>query len=164
MLRSAINCVVATLTLCAPALGKRHHVRPVRGHHAHVHVGLGVYGAVGDSLALGFGEASGFETRAVVGEPSCPHGRWPGVVNMVPAKHFKFLLISAGTNDVPGKCVEAIRAKANADQVMWVIPVNGARQHVLSVAHAHHDRTLSYTPDPRHWPHPKAYWNVLRKR
>jgi aromatic ring-opening dioxygenase catalytic subunit (LigB family) len=108
-------------------------------------VGLGEYGAVGDSLALGFGEASGFETRAVVGEPSCPHGRWPGVVNMVPAKHFKFLLISAGTNDVPGKCVEAIRAKANADQVMWVIPVNGARQHVLSVAHAHHDRTLSYT-------------------
>jgi hypothetical protein len=83
---------------------------------------------------------------------------------MVPAKHYRFLLISAGTNDVPGKCVEAIREKANADQVMWVIPVNDARQHVRSVAHAHRDRTLSYTPDPRHWPHPRAYWNVLRKR
>ena len=92
----AVNCVFLTLALCAPAVGKTHHVRPVQGLHAPVQVGLSEYGAVGDSLALGFGHASGFETHAVVGEPSCPHGRWPGIVNMVPAKHFKFLLISAG--------------------------------------------------------------------
>ena len=121
------------------------------------------FGAVGDSLALGFGEASDFETHAVVGEPSCPNKKWQGILNMVPAKHFRFMLISAGTNDVPGRCIEAIRAKVDADTIMWVIPVNGARQHVLSVAKAHHDLELHYTPDKRHWPHPKAYWNVLSR-
>ena len=155
----AINCVMV-ITLWSPAFGGERHVRQV---HERIQVGLGKLGAVGDSLALGFGQASGFETHAAVGEPSCPSKKWLGVLNIAPTKHYRFLLISAGTNDPPGRCVAAIRAKVHADEVMWVLPVNGARQHVLSVAHAHHDRTLSYTPDPRHWPHPRAYWNVLRK-
>jgi len=118
--------------------------------------------ALGDSLALGFGQASGLPTRAVVGEPSCPNRRAhrPGIVNMVPAGHFDFVLLSAGTNDAPGRCIEAIRAKLDADKVQWVVPVNGARSHVLAVAGAHGDATLFYTPGARSWPHPAAYWDV----
>jgi hypothetical protein len=159
MLRHAINCTALMLALTVPAAGKARHA-----HHAHAHRAVGrVAGAVaiGDSLALGFGLASGFEIAAAVSEPSCPSRLWRGIVAMVPARHFRFALISAGTNDVPGRCVEAIREKVSADEVMWVIPVNGARQHVLSVAQAHQDRTLFYTPG-RNWPHPTAYFDVLR--
>jgi hypothetical protein len=157
MFKYAINCVTIVLILCGPAVGKTKDAH----RHAHVRRVPGAV-AIGDSLALGFGQASGFETHAKVGEPSCPTKSWRGVLNMVPSKHYRFALLSAGTNDPPGPCIEAIRIKVQADQVIWVIPINGARQHVLSVAQAHHDDTLSYTPGPN-WPHPRAYWNVLRK-
>ena len=116
--------------------------------------------ALGDSLALGFGQASRMPTRAIVGEPSCPNKRRPGILSMVPAEHFGFVLLSAGTNDVPGRCIEAIRAKINADKVQWVVPVNGARNHVLAVASAHGDATLFYTPGVRSWPHPATYFDA----
>jgi len=119
--------------------------------------------ALGDSLALGFGRASHMRTLAVVGEPSCPNGRRRGILNMVPPGHFNFVLLSAGTNDPPGRCVEAIRARLNADCVMWVVPVNGARPHVLQVAARHGDALLYYTPGKgKVWPHPPRYWNVRR--
>src|SRR5436309_1149493 len=117
--RLAINCV-AFLMGCCSVFGEPHRddARDLLKRPATLRASKGV--AIGDSLALGFGQASGLETHAVVGEPSCPHGQWPGIVNMVPSKHLSFLLISAGTNDMPGKCIEQIRAKANADAVMWV--------------------------------------------
>jgi hypothetical protein len=113
--------------------------------------------AIGDSLAVGFGAASHIETHARVGASSC------AIVGMVPAKHYDFTLISAGTNDPPGRCIEQVRARVNADVVEWVVPVNGARGHVLQVAARHGDRTLSYAPaGGRAGVHPRAYWNVLR--
>lgn len=149
MLRSAISCVVSLGLLASPALARRHV-----GHHR-------IEGAAaGDSLALGFGAASGLATYAIVGISSC------GAVWRVPTRHVTFLLLSGGTNDPPGPCIERMRARANADRVMWVIPVvPSARQHVLRVAQAHHDATLFYTPGTgRLWPHPAHYWNVLRAR
>ncbi len=80
---------------------------------------------------------------------------------MVPAKHYDTLLISAGTNDVPGRCIEQIRSKVNADHVIWVVPVNGARAHVLQVAAAHGDRLFYYVASRRNWPHPDGYRKVL---
>ena len=111
--------------------------------------------AVGDSLAVGFGQASGMPTRAIVGISSCR------IVDMVPAGHYDFMLISAGTNDPPGRCVEAVRARADAYVVEWVVPVNGARGHVLAVAAAHGDQTLFYTPAPGNV-HPRGYFDVHR--
>jgi hypothetical protein len=110
--------------------------------------------ALGDSLALGFGQASGMPTRASVGVSSCR------ILHMTPTMHFDFVLLSAGTNDPPGRCVEALRARLNAGRVQWVVPVNAARSRVLAVASAHGDATLFYTPGARSWPHPGSYWNV----
>jgi hypothetical protein len=118
--------------------------------------------AIGDSLAQGFGWASHMQVIARVGEPSCPNKRRIGILNMVPARHFDFVLLSAGTNDVPGRCVAAIRAKLNAAHVMFVVPANGARQTVLEVARAYGDQLLFYTPGRRSWPHPDHYWNVRK--
>ena len=133
----AINCIIALFSLVSPD--------PVSGHSR---------AAVGDSLAVGFGHASHMTTFARVGAGSCE------IVRKVPRGHYDFMLISAGTNDVPGLCLEAIRARADASTIEWVVPVNGARNHVLSVAHAHGDRLLFYIPSRRAWPHPAAYWNV----
>jgi len=113
--------------------------------------------ALGDSLALGFGQASHLPTRAIVGVSSCR------ILGMTPAGHFDFVLLSAGTNDPPGRCLEAIRKRLDADRVLWVLPVNGARAHVLAVAAANGDGLLSYTPGRgRVWPHPPRYWDVRR--
>ena len=110
--------------------------------------------ALGDSLALGFGQASHLPTRAIVGISSCR------ILGMTPREHFSFVLLSAGTNDPPGGCIEAIRHRLSADRVQWVVPVNGARSHVLAVAGAHGDATLFYTPGARAWPHPAFYFDV----
>ncbi len=111
--------------------------------------------ALGDSLALGFGQASHMHLSARVGKSSC----W--IAKRVPIKRYDFILISAGTNDPPGLCIEKIRALVNGGLIVWVVPVNGARNHVLKVAAAHHDGLLYYKPSKRAWPHPARYWNIL---
>ena len=113
--------------------------------------------AFGDSLALGFGQASHMRTLAIVGIGSC------ALLAITPTSHFDFVLLSAGTNDPPGPCIEAIRAKLMADRVEWVVPVNGARLNVIAVAKSRGDALLYYAAGPN-WPHPRAYWNVLGKR
>jgi hypothetical protein len=114
--------------------------------------------ALGDSLALGFGRASHLPTSAVVGEPSYKNRKFRGIVNMVPTGHFDFVLLSAGTNDVPGNCIEAIRAKLDATVVEWIVPVNSARAHVLRVAKAYGDKTYFYQASKKRgvWPHRRA--------
>ena len=115
--------------------------------------------SLGDSLALGFGQASHLPTRAVVGASSCR------ILGMTPSGHYDFVLLSAGTNDVPGRCIEAIRARLDADHVEWVLPVNGSRRHVQEVAAANGDSVLTYTPGRgRGWPHPARYFDVRRVR
>ncbi len=110
--------------------------------------------ALGDSLAVGFGGASHMPTRAKVGISSCR------ILHMTPSSHYDFVLLSAGTNDPPGACVEAIRERLTASRVEWVVPVNGARSHVLAVAGAYGDATLFYVAGARSWPHPAFYWDI----
>jgi hypothetical protein len=112
--------------------------------------------ALGDSLALGFGQASHMTINAKVGISSC------AILARTPTDHYDFVLLSAGTNDPPGRCVAAIRARLNASHVMWVVPVNGARGTVLATAKVYQDQTLVYTPGRRSWPHPQRYWNVRK--
>ena len=133
----AINCTIALAALVLSP----------------VHALAGGRAAVGDSLAVGFGQASGMSVYAKVGASSCY------IARHMPAGHFDFMLLSAGTNDPPGGCVEQVRARANAGVVEWVVPVNGARAHVLRVAAAHGDRTLFYA-GAHGGVHPARYFAV----
>ena len=120
-------------------------------------LGMARSAAVGDSLAQGFGWASHFEVYATRSKSSC----W--IAEHLPSGHFDFMLISAGTNDPPGNCIEQIRTQVQADVVEWVVPVApSARAHVISVAHTHGDRLFFYTPSRRKavWPHPDFYRRV----
>ncbi len=117
--------------------------------------------AIGDSLAVGFGPASGMHTIAKVGIGSCR------IAGMVPAQHYDFVLISAGTNHAPGPCVEEVRQRVaelvQPTRVMWVLPVNGARGHVAEVAARYGDAVFSYAPSRSNWPHPSHYFSVFSK-
>ena len=122
----AINCIVGLFCWGASAseppipsaLPRHHHVR----HAVHVDPDRA---SAGDSLAQGFGWASHFTVFATRSVSSCY------IADHMPSGHFKLLLLSGGTNDVPGPCIERMRSRANADAVEWVVPVNGARSHVL---------------------------------
>jgi len=108
--------------------------------------------ALGDSLAVGAGQALHVQTIAKVGASSCD------ILFTVPRARFETVIISAGTNDPPGSCIEGIRELVHADKVVWILPVNGARSHVEAVAAVHGDKTVSYSPaSGRAWPHPKSY-------
>ncbi len=112
--------------------------------------------AWGDSLAVGTGAAMHVQTIARVGASSC------AILRSAPAGHFDRVVISAGTNDPPGRCVAAARKAIRADRVVWILPVNGARAHVLDIARAHGDRVVSYAPSRRNWPHPASYGPLAR--
>ena len=107
--------------------------------------------AWGDSLAKGTGAAMGVKTVARVGASSC------AILGSAPRGHFDRVVISAGTNDPPGACVEAVREAIDAGRVVWILPINGARKTVLAVARAHGDSVVTYAPSRRNWPHPRNY-------
>jgi hypothetical protein len=133
--KRALNCVITVMLWTTPAQASKI--------------------ALGDSLAVGFGQASHVTTIAKVGISSCC------IVGMVPAGYYDEVLISAGTNDPPGHCIEQIRERIHAGKVLWVVPVNGARGHVLQVAAEHGDALVYYTPGRKSWPHPNRYWKVI---
>jgi hypothetical protein len=138
--KAASNCLLLMLTAATPAYGGSI--------------------AIGDSLAVGFGEASHVTTVARVGASSC------AILGMVPSVHYDTVLISAGTNDPPGSCVEKVRERVaqrvRPSKVVWIVPVNGARDRVLQVAARYGDELLRYMPGRgRAWPHPNRYWKVF---
>lgn len=116
---------------------------------------------IGDSIALGTGMALHVETRARVGAPSCTilHKEVPRG-----AYRTDTVVISAGVNDPPGHCLEAIRDRIHARRIIWILPapVNSARAHVAAVAHKHGDATVSYVPGQDHL-HPRSYHELARK-
>ena len=79
-------------------------------------------------------------TNAKVGISSC------AILRRTPTAHYDFVLLSAGTNDPPGRCIEAIRARLNASRVAWVVPVNGARKSRSGGRWALWRHALYYTP------------------
>jgi hypothetical protein len=82
---------------------------------------------------------------------------------MVPRGHFDSVVISAGVNDPPGHCLEAILAKIDAGEIVLILPpaVNSARAHIASVAAAHGAKTVSYVPGRDHL-HPRSYAAVAK--
>lgn len=97
--------------------------------------------AIGDSIALGVGTALHVPTYAKSGMSSC----W--VLRHMPNASFKHAVISAGINDAPGSCIDAIFNKIRANQVVVILPagINSARAHVAQEAQSHGFPTISYT-------------------
>ena len=97
--------------------------------------------AYGDSIALGTGSALRVQVSAKVGASSC------SIAARAPGGHYEHVVISAGINDPPGACLDAIRKAVSAGQVVWVLPapINSARAHVLAVAQRWGDKTVSYS-------------------
>lgn len=106
--------------------------------------------ALGDSIALGLGAALHVATIARVGASSC------AILAYTPRAHFDRVIISAGVNDPPGRCIGAIRARLDAREIVWILPVNFAAANVLRVAAAHGDRVVAYAPG-RDRVHPQSY-------
>lgn len=97
--------------------------------------------AVGDSIAVGTGQALHVLTVAKINAGSCT---W--ILPNAPSGSFEHVVISAGINDPPGSCIEAIRAKYAGVKVVWILPapISSARAHVAAVARANGDMTVSY--------------------
>jgi hypothetical protein len=114
---------------------------------------IGAALALGDSIALGTGQALHILTIATVGMGSC------AIAQRVPSAHFSEVVISAGVNDPPGRCVASIRDKLSADHVVWIRPINAAGPTVDRVAAAHGDRVITYTTGRDHL-HPASYTAV----
>lgn len=97
--------------------------------------------AIGDSIALGTGNALHIETYARQNMGSC----WIEV--QTPLKNFDHVVISAGINDPPGSCLQGIRQKVKAGSVTWIVPaaINPAYKHVLNIASEYGDKVVFYT-------------------
>ena len=97
--------------------------------------------AVGDSIALGTGQALGVPTYARSSMSSC----W--VLRHSPSGPFDRVVFSAGINDAPGPSVKALFDRVRARVVVVILPagINSARAHVASEAAAHGFRPVSYT-------------------
>jgi hypothetical protein len=109
--------------------------------------------AIGDSLAVGAGAALGVPTIAGVSWSSC------FIARVTPRARYDHVVISAGVNDPPGRCIAAIRARISAGSVVWLRPVNGAGPTVDRVAAAHGDTVLTYATGRDHV-HPGSYGAV----
>lgn len=129
--------LLSTLFFCVPALADTY--------------------VVGDSLALGTGQALHAPTSAKVGISSC------AIVSRMPKTFHDNLVISAGTNDPPGRCVKLIRSLAHARVVIWILPVNGARGTVANVAARNGDYVVPYKPQSRNNVHPASYAPLARE-
>lgn len=106
---------------------------------------------LGDSLSVGVAALLHCMSIARVGASSCAISHW------VPAQYFDHVVISAGTNDPPGRCIEQLRERLRGGNIVWVLPVNGARDHVAGVARASGDSVCSYSAGRGLGVHPSSY-------
>ncbi len=88
------------------------------------------------------------------------------IVPMVPTGPVKWLVISAGSNDPTnpklGANLEAMRARARADRVIWVVPIHPtAARAVRAVAGGHGDAVVTFEPG-RDRVHPRSYRALAR--
>lgn len=106
---------------------------------------------LGDSLAVGVAALLSCNPVAYVGASSY------AILNRTPTAIYDNAVISAGTNDPPGAYVAAIRARIRADRVVWILPVNAARDRVRLIADSYGDTVCAYVASRTGWPHPVSY-------
>jgi len=108
--------------------------------------------ALGDSIAFGAGHAMHVQTVAKVGASSC------AILGFTPRGHFDRVVISAGVNDPPGRCIAKVLASVDAGEVVLILPpgINSARAAIGRLAREHGIKTVSYIPGPDGI-HPRSY-------
>lgn len=112
--------------------------------------------ALGDSIALGTGQAMRITTVARIGASSC----W--IAKHVPSVQFSTVVISAGVNDGNSKhCIREIREQLKAERVVWIRPVMYAGDEVDAVAKEYGDTVVTYTVG-KDRVHPKDYNEIAR--
>jgi hypothetical protein len=105
---------------------------------------------LGDSIAVGIAAAlsalhpHGCDVRAKVGAST------GSIAAMVPASSYKWVLVSAGSNDPSDPQIAArlkqLRGVIRSRQVIWIYPrALGAAWTVYRVAHQNGDRTIGLT-------------------
>lgn len=123
--------------------------------------GAGGCAIVGDSIADGLAEKMPHcQRNAKIGIPS---GK---IIERVPQGYLGLLIISAGSNDPQNPRLadnlNAMRRRAGGG-VIWIAPVDSrARSVVNSVAQAHGDRVVTFTPGRDHV-HPRSYSEIAQQ-
>jgi hypothetical protein len=88
------------------------------------------------------------------------------IIPRVPTVPLKWLVISAGSNDPRNpkleENLEAMRARANADRVVWVVPVHKAAAKAVRAVAAHHDDAVVPFVPGRDGVHPRSYGALAR--
>lgn len=119
--------------------------------------------AVGDSIAVGIGQAAHCTINAKVGAGSS------FIANHTVSVHRNVAVISAGSNDPLNpnlsKNLEKIRSKINASTVIWVLPYNRkAAMIVKSVANRHGDRYIDLASvKTNDGVHPSSYMSLVKR-
>ena len=115
--------------------------------------------AIGDSIAVGVGQAMHCTVRAHVGWPSSK------IVTLSNGVRAELCIISAGSNDpkIPKLIVnlKKIRNNLNCNRVVWIKPVNRTASAAVSAAMRGTDSSVSFVPGKDNV-HPKSY-NSLAK-
>lgn len=110
--------------------------------------------ALGDSIALGTGQALHIRTSAVEGAGSC------AILGHSPSGSFEHVVISAGVNDPPGSCVEAIVQKYRGARIVMIVPSKtSAAGHIKSVAAKYGAKAVYYRVGAD-GVHPRSYPSV----
>jgi len=113
-------------------------------------------GAIGDSIGLGTGRALHVATFARERMSSC----WI-LRHKMPSGYFDHLVVSAGVNDAPGRCVWAIAARLHAGVVVWIRPINSAGPTIDQVAKKYGFHVITYRVGRDHL-HPASYAAVAK--
>ena len=119
--------------------------------------------AVGDSIAVGIGQAMHCSINAKVGASSS------FIAKHTSSASTKVVVISAGSNDPHNpnldKNLEHIRNRVNGSTVIWILPYNRtAANAVRSVANKYNDSYIDLaTQKTRDGVHPSSYKSVANK-
>ncbi len=118
--------------------------------------------AVGDSIAVGVGQAAHCSINAKVGASSSY------IANHVVASNKSVAIVSAGSNDPTNPHLRSnlikIRSKLNSDRVVWILPYDRrAAKIVRSVAITFGDGYIDLSGfDTRDRVHPSSYSAVAK--
>lgn len=119
--------------------------------------------AIGDSIAVGIGQAAHCTINAKVGASSSY------IADHVVASNKSVAVISAGSNDPTNPKLrtnlDEIRSKVTAKRVIWILPYNRkAAAVVKAVAVQHGDGYIDLSAfKTRDGVHPSSYGSVARK-
>lgn len=119
--------------------------------------------AVGDSIAVGVGQAAHCSINAKVSVSSSY------IANHTVSSNKSVAIVSAGSNDPANPHLRSnlikIRSKLNSDRVVWILPYNrSAAKVVRSVAISFGDGYIDLSDYSTHdGVHPSSYKSVAKK-